>query len=208
MKKAFLSVILLAVLASGICAAQNNIKPLRLEASMGTLTNWQKLSIYDNGFSNMRCPTSDIILSYEVFRDTAALGVKFNSYTFEEQATDEYFSISFVAANFRYFYPLQFTDKIKIRPYFEAAFGCAFLKDWFSYNETDYKTTRRGFGMDCALGIEIPFTNYFTAGLKCGYFVAFPSKVDVAAEVPAENYKLGDQIINSTRVMATFSIEF
>ncbi|MBR5029089.1 MAG: hypothetical protein IKX51_07710 [Bacteroidales bacterium] len=199
---------MLAVFASGICTAQTDDKPFRIEAAIGTLTNWQKLSIYDNGFSNMRCPASDIFISYELLKDTLALGLKNIGYSLEYPETDETIYISFVAANFRYIRPLQFTDDIKIKLYFEWALGCTFLRDWFSYNDISYKTTRRGFGMDYAIGFNIPIFYNFSIGLKCGYFLSFPSKVDVAAEVPAENFKSGEQIITATRIMATLSVGF
>ena len=208
MKKAFLSIILLAVFASGICTAQTDDKPFRIEAAVGTLTNWQKLSIYDNGFSNMRCPASDIFINYELLKDTLALGLKNIGYSLEYPETDETIYISFVAANIRYIRPLQFTDDIKIKLYFEWALGCTFLRDWFTYNDITYKTTRCGLGMDYALGFNIPLFKNISAGLKVGEFLSLLRNPNVSSDIPAKNFKFGEQIISATRIMATLSVGF
>ena len=208
MKKAFLSIIMLAVFTSGICTAQTDDKPFRIEAAIGTLTNWQKLSIYDNGFSNMRCPASDIFISYELLKDTLALGLKNIGYSLEYPETDETIYINFVAAAFRFIRPLQITDNIKIRLYFEWALGCTFLRDMFTYNDITYKTTSCGLGMDYALGFNIPLFKNISAGLKVGDFLSLLRNPNVSSDIPAKNFKFGEQIISASRVMATLSVGF
>ena len=198
----FLAIVFLSI---SFCQAQNQRNYLLLEGSMGSMTNWQQLSMFGSGPSANRCAGAEFSFMYN-FNDTLGLGVEYLNYGMNVAAYSEVITANFVALQMRVARPLQFTNDITVNLMFDAAFGCTFLTNEFSYDEVNYKTDRRGLGMDFSMGFTVPVFKMVSVGMKCGYYLSFLNKPKVDDAIPSNLLDFENQMITSTYVMGVLSV--
>ena len=187
--KTLLPLLAVALLSTPFCSAQKKNSHLFLEGGMGSMTNWQQISLFNSGVSNMRCPSVSYSLMYNL-NDTLGCGVKYQSYSYDLTNYSENIVAQFVAFQTRMSRPMQFTENIFINLNLDVSIGCTFLANSFVFDQTKFKTDRRGFGMNLEFGFSVPVFKIFSAGMKCGYYMSFLNKPDMDASVPADLLRL------------------
>lgn len=206
MKKRNFFLALAAMVAVSATAHAQSLKTnLSMEGNIGNLASWQQLSMFGSGPSDNRCAVVEFSFMYN-FNDTLGLGVEYLNYGMNVTAYSEVITANFVALQMRVARPLQFTNDITVNLMFDAAFGCTFLTNEFSYDEVNYKTDRLGFGMDFSTGFTVPVFRIFSVGIKCGYYLSFLNKPKVDDAIPSNLLNFENQMITSTYVMGVLSV--
>lgn len=190
---------LVAILTTASLKAQ-----LFLEFGMGPQSNHQNLSLFDNGHITTHSLNAELVLDYQL-HEKFAFGLEMLASTYLVPATAESLGTAFVGINTRWIRPLRFTDDIIINLYSELSPGCLFLTDKFDFEGQSYKSERWGIGIDYGLGLSIPFYNDWELGVRCGLLVSYLSKPKIDLNVPAKDYKAGEQMLAATRFVVTIS---
>lgn len=184
--------------------AQNSSK-LFLEGNYGAMLFSQNLSVFDNTFATSRHTCSELAIAYEM-SDSSTLGLKLLSSGYELHENSELIGMNYLGLMARFIRPIHLNGELVIKPFLEASLGCTFLTDNFEIDAEKYRTKRYGYGFEAAIGFKVPINKFFEVGMKCGEFVSFPSSPKVDVDVPAKDYKLGEQMILAPRIMGTLAI--
>lgn len=200
--------ILLLACATIICVfslrAQSSSK-LYLELNYGAILFSQNLSVFDNSFTTSRYTSNELAIAYGM-SDSSAIGIKLLTSGYELPENSELIGLNFVGLMARINRPIHLNGELVIKPFLEASLGCTFLTDNFSIDAEKYETKRYGYGFEVAVGFNVPLTKFLEIGMKCGEFVSFLGSPKVDVDVPAKDYKFGEQMILAPRIMGTISI--
>ena len=192
---------LVAILTTASLKAQ-----LSIEWGIGPQSNYQNISVFDKSRVTTHSFSGELALKYQ-FHDKFACGLEMLMGAYDIPATSESVGSTFVGVNFSRIRPLRITDDIIIYLYRDLSPGCTFFYDAFDFDGQSYKTNRYGFGVDYCVGLSIPIYEKWEIGAKCGLFGSFISKPKIDMDVPAKDYKTGEQMMIATRFALTLKLK-
>ena len=192
---------LVAILTTASLKAQFSI-----EWGIGPQSNHQNNSLFDKSRVTTHSLSSEMALKYE-FHDKFACGLEMLVGSYDIPATSESLALTFVGVNCHWIRPLHITDDIILDLYGELSPGCTFFYDAFDFDGQSYKTNRLGFGIDYCVGLSIPLYKDWEIGAKCGLFMSSLSKPKIDLDVPAKDYKAGEQMVAATRFVVTLKLK-